>query len=72
MQFRLAESDGKITQTAEERFNAVLQQYRKRENIAEIQRQIAKLESSALDESEELDLLKQLFDSEKSRQQIDH
>ncbi|MCA9139512.1 MAG: DNA primase [Planctomycetales bacterium] len=71
MQFRVAQRDGKITQSAEERFQTLLVQFHKRENIAEKQRQIAKLESLALDESEELDLLKQLFDSEKSRQQID-
>jgi len=34
-------------------------------------RQIAKIESAGLDETEEMDLLKQLFDSEKTRHQID-
>ena len=72
MQFRVAQRDGKITQSTEQRFQALLEQFHKRENIAEKHRQIAKLESLALDESEELDLLKQLFESEKSRQQIDH
>lgn len=71
MQFRVAKRDGKIAQSTEERFQALLVQFDKRENIAEKHRQIAKLESLALDESEELDLLKQLFDSERSRQQND-
>lgn len=72
MQFRLAQRDGKITQGPEERFQSLLTQFHRRENLAEKQRQIAKLESLALDESEELDLLKQLFDREKDRHGIDH
>nr|WP_286178097.1 DNA primase [Rhodopirellula sp. JC639] len=72
MQFRLAQREGKLSQSPEQRFQSLLEQFHRRENIAEKHRQIAKLESLALDESEELDLLKQLFDSEKNRQQIDH
>ncbi|WP_419580384.1 DNA primase [Stieleria magnilauensis] len=72
MQFRLAQREGKITQSPEQRFQSLLEQFHRRENIAEKHRQIAKLESLALDENEELDLLKQLFDREKDRQQIDH
>ncbi|QEF98394.1 DNA primase [Stieleria maiorica] len=71
MQFRLAQREGKLSQSPEQRFQSLLEQFRRRENIAEKHRQIAKLETLALDESEELDLLKQLFDSEKHRQQID-
>lgn len=71
IQFRLTQSDGQVTQSPEQRFQAVLEQFNKRENVAETHRQIAKLESAALDETEELEVLKQLFESEKGRHQID-
>ena len=71
MQFRVAEREGKIAQSADQRFQALLEQFHRRVNVAEKQRQIAELESSVLDENEELVLLKQLFDNEKNRQQIE-
>ncbi len=71
MQFRLAQREGKVSQTAEERFQIVLQQYTKRQTMAEKERQIAQLESAALDEDQQLALLKQLFDGERNRHELD-
>ena len=71
LQFRVAQRDGKSTQTVEERFVTVLERFGYRETVAEKQRQIAKLETDSLNEDEELELLKQLFDGEKDRQQLD-
>ena len=71
MQFRLARREGRVTQSPEQRFQSVLKQYHDRQERAENQRKIAQLESSSLDEAQELELLKQLFDSEKTSQQLD-
>ncbi|MEO1614515.1 MAG: DNA primase [Planctomycetota bacterium] len=71
LQFRLAERSDKLSLGVEERFEAVLRQYQKRETKAEAQRQIAQLEAAMLDEDEELELLKQLFDGERTRHEID-
>ncbi|MCO8124432.1 DNA primase [Stieleria sp. TO1_6] len=71
MQFRMAQRDGLTKQSAEERFQLILGQFHRRENVAEQHRQIAKIESASLEETEQLELLKQLFDSEKNRHQID-
>ncbi|KAA5538563.1 DNA primase [Roseiconus nitratireducens] len=70
LQFRVAQREGKVTVSPEDRFQAILEQYHRRQNIAEKQRQIAIIESAGLDESEELALLKQLFDGERHRQQF--
>lgn len=71
LQFRLSERSEQLSLGADERFEALMRQYQERESRAEKQRQIAQLESSVLDESEELELLKQLFDGERSRHEID-
>ncbi|WP_231742287.1 DNA primase [Stieleria varia] len=68
--FRIEQRGDKISLTAEERYLAVVARYRLRESEAETSRQIAKLATTVMDEDEELALLKQLFDSEKARQQI--
>ncbi|MEL6109784.1 MAG: toprim domain-containing protein, partial [Planctomycetota bacterium] len=71
LQFRVSEYEGKISQTVEERFQASLDQFHRRQEEAEKKRQIAKIESSSLGEEEELELLKQLFDGEKDRQRFE-
>ena len=71
LQFRLSQRSGKSVQSPQSRFTSVLQRYQERTEQAEKRRQIAQLETSTLDEIEELELLKQLFESEKHRQQID-
>ncbi|MEO1526508.1 MAG: DNA primase [Planctomycetota bacterium] len=71
LQFRVSQSEGKITQTVEERFQALLDQFHRRQEDAEKERQIARIESSSLDEDEEIELLKQLFDGEKDRQRFE-
>ncbi|MCC9602718.1 DNA primase [Stieleria sp. JC731] len=71
MQFRLARREGRSTLSAEQRFQSVLKQYHDREEKADKQRKIAQLESLSLDEEQELELLKQLFESAKTSQQLD-
>ncbi|WP_149499886.1 DNA primase [Roseiconus lacunae] len=71
MQFRLARREGRSTLSPEQRFQSVLKQYHDREEKADKLRKIAQLESSSLDEEQELEVLKQLFDSMKTSQQLD-
>ncbi|OYP35528.1 DNA primase [Rhodopirellula sp. MGV] len=71
MQFRLARREGRSTLSPEQRFQSVLKHYHDREEKAGKQRKIAQLESSSLDEEQELELLKQLFESAKTSQQLD-
>ena len=72
LQFRLTQREGKIAQSAEETIHVFDRAVRSNaKTAAEKHRQIAKLESASLDENEELEVLKQLFEGEKSRQQID-
>ncbi|MEM0927175.1 MAG: toprim domain-containing protein, partial [Planctomycetota bacterium] len=71
LQFRLSKRGEKLSLNAEARYEALLRQYQQRESRAEQQRQIAQIESSALGESEELELLKQLFDGERHRHESD-
>ena len=70
LQFRVAQSEGKLAQSAEQRYLAIIERYRMRESDAETSRTIARLETSALAEDEEIELLKQLFDSQRARQQV--
>jgi DNA primase len=71
MQFRVAEREGKISQSLDERYHALLKRYHERQSVQERDRNIARLESAGLDEDEQLALLKQLFDGERSRHQMD-
>lgn len=70
LQFRVQEQEGKIGQTAEQRYLGIVERYRQRETEAEASRTIAKIETATLDDDEELELLQRLFETERARQQI--
>ncbi|MFG0261900.1 MAG: DNA primase, partial [Novipirellula sp. JB048] len=67
---RVRHREGQAIQTTAERYAGVILRYREREFSAEKTRQIAKLASSGLAESEEEALLKELFDAERARHEI--
>ncbi len=68
LQERVAAREGKIAVAAQERYAAVLTRYRECEWSVETTRQIARLESTTMAEDEELALLKELFETQRTRQ----
>lgn len=68
LQDRVQLREGKTTVTPAERYATILARYHQREWSIEKTRQIARLESTMLAEDEELALLRELFEAERSRQ----
>ena len=67
---RIAQREGKLAEPPESRYLAVMSRYSERASAEEKSGMIAKLESATLQEDEEAELLKQLFEAEKSRHGI--
>ena len=67
---RVEARDGKITQSTDERYAGVMARYAERETKAETSAVIAKLQSTTVNEDEETELLRQLFEAEKNRRGI--
>ena len=70
LQNRVQDREGKLNQTPQERYLAVVAKYAERKTKAEASGIIQKLETTALQEDEETELLKQIFEAEKMRQGI--
>ena len=70
LQNRVQDREGKLNQTPQERYLAVVAKYAERKTKAEASGIIQKLETTALQEDEETELLKQIFAAEKMRQGI--
>ena len=66
----MQDREGKLNQTPQERYLAVVAKYAERKTKAEASGIIQKLETTALQEDEETELLKQIFEAEKMRQGI--
>ena len=71
LQFTLVEKSSASTLTPEQRYQELMKQFGKRQSEAERLRKIADLESASLEADEELEVLKNLFDTERNRQQLD-
>lgn len=67
---RVRERSGHAMAGVEDRYTAIITRYRLREYSAEKDRQIARLETAGLPEEEELAVLKELFEAERSRMGI--
>lgn len=67
LQERVGQLAEQAAATAEQRYHAIVTRYRDQEQNAEKTRQIARLESQSMPEEEELALLKELFDAERTR-----
>lgn len=67
LQERVLQRAGKLPETPEHRYAAIMTRYRERAFSAEKTRQIEKLASASLEENEEDALLKALFDQERTR-----
>lgn len=70
LQERVSRRAGQLAVTAEQRYHAIVIRYREQEQNAEKTRQIAQLEARSLPEDEEMALLKELFDAERTRHTI--
>jgi DNA primase len=68
LQERIAERDGKMMIESSQQYAALLTRYREREWSVEQTRQIAKLQSSTMAEDEELALLQEILEAERTRQ----
>lgn len=64
---RVRQRDGSSSESVEQRYTAIMTRYREREYAAEKDRQIARLEARDLGEDEELALLQELIEAERSR-----
>ncbi len=67
LQERVRLREGSSTETAEARYTAMITRYREREYREEKDRHIARLESNAMPEDEELALLNELIEAERAR-----
>ncbi len=70
LQERVRHRQGSSTESAEARYTAAVTRYREREFTEEKNRHIARLESKSLPEDEELALLQELIEAERSRMGI--
>ncbi len=68
LQERVAERDGKTVVEPSQQYTALLTRYREKEWSVEKTRQIAKLQSSTMAEDEELALLQEILEAERTRQ----
>ncbi len=68
LQERVAERDGKPVVEPSQQYTALLSRYREKEWSVEKTRQIAKLQSSTMAEDEELALLQEILEAERTRQ----
>jgi DNA primase len=64
---RVRQREGKVANSPEEQYAAILTRYREREQRIDASRKIRQLESTTLAEDAEDALLKELFDTEKTR-----
>ena len=70
LQERVRHRQGSSSETAETRYTSIVTRYREREFTVEKNRHIARLESKTLPDDEELALLMELIEAEKSRMGI--
>lgn len=71
LQERQQERAGKLPETAEQRYTAIMTRYRERAFVAENSKQIEILESASLTDDDEMEMLKAMIDQQRSRHGID-